>query len=290
MKFYARLSPGVSTSLDSPLTIVMHMPRKASGVVVKVWELCYYVDIDGEVVKEEGTNDLLVELHGDVEHDPELRKQGRSKFVVANVIHPTHDAKTKLSALRLKVEGSDTIYDALIPSTDAEFAGQNFEIGLTVEHCGSEVFRSWVPSFIRPQLAAPRVKGKRIIDYTAPKPVIAEDEYVDLAGHYATFGHATAETDDGNLLVTGFAWIDESGHMQPCDGEGNPLPDELLVVRHHKHLFVYISRDLPKVAKQIGDTSISLRLCHRVKEDGSIELMRPFTNHPFAFSTSDGAE
>jgi hypothetical protein len=292
VKFYGRLSPGISTALDTPLELVLHQPRKASGLVVKIWETASYVDIEGRFVKEDGDDDLLIELHGDVEPDPALRKRGRGKFVVKNVVHPPRDAKAKLQILKLMVEGDPTVFDAAVPSTEAEMIGQNFEIAITIEHGGGEVFKSSVPTFIRPALASPRVIGRRVLAYKEGEdedPEWDEDDEVVLAGHLVTLGTATSETDDGNLVVTGFARIDESGRLLPCDGEGNPRPGELVVMRTHKDLFAYITSDLPKVAKTVGDSSISLRLCHPIEPDGTIELAMPHTNHLFAFSTSSGA-
>ncbi len=282
MKFYGRLAPGITTSLDTPLELVVHMPRKATGVVVKLWEKAEYVDTDGKLVKEDGGDDLLLELHGDIEADAALRKRGRGKFVVKNVVHPARDATAKLSTLKLTVEGDDTVHEATIPSTEAELIGQNFEIAITIEHAGSEVFKSKAPTFIRPALASPRVIGKRVLEYGEGEPEWDDEDEIILAGQYVTLGTATSETDDGNLVITGFAWIDESGRLVPCDGDGNPKPGELVVLRTHKDLFAYITPDLPK--KSIGDTSISLRLCHPIDSDGTIELGIPHTNHLFAFS------
>ena len=100
-----------------------------------------------------------------------------------------------------------------------------------------------------------------------------------------------AEYDEqGNLaafrpanFVAGFAKIDASGRLLPCDGEGTPLPGEVLSLRTHKALFAYITRELPKVAKTIGDSSISLRLCYPIEADGRIEYSVPHTSHLFGF-------
>ncbi len=66
--------------------------------------------------------------------------------------------------------------------------------------------------------------------------------------------------------------------------ERAPLPGELVVLRTHKDLFAHITPELPKVASTIGDSSISLRLCHPVKPDGSIDVAVPHTNHLFGFT------
>lgn len=285
MKFYGRLAPGISTDLATPLELILHMPRKATGVVVKVWERAEYVDIDGQLIKEDGGDDLLLELHGDVEIDPAQRKRGREKFVVKDVVHPPRDANAKLASLKLTIGDDPTVHEATIPSTEAEMVGQNFEIAITIEHAGSEVFKSKSPTFIRPALAAPRVIGKRVLEFGEAEneePEWDEEDNVVLAGHYVTLGTATAETDDGHLLVTGFAWVDESGRLVPCDGDGNPKPGELIVLRTHKDLFAYVTSELPK--KPIGDTSISLRLCHPVEPDGTIEIAKAHTNHLFGFT------
>lgn len=285
MKFYGRLSPGITTDLSTPLELILHLPRKAGGVVVKLWEKATYTDIDGKLVEEGGGDDLLLELHGRVEIDHPLRRRGRGKLVVERAVHPPRDAKTKLSVLKLTIEGDPTVYEATVPSTDAELKGQNFEIAITIEHGGGEVFKSTVPTFIRPALASPRVLARRVLAYQPDggEPEWDEEDEVLLAGHYATLGTATAETDDGKLVVTGFAKIDESGRLLPCDGQGEPLPGELLVLRTHKDLFAYITRELPKAAGTVGDSSISLRLCHPIHPDGSIDVAMPHTNHLFGF-------
>jgi len=287
VKFYGRLSPGIATSVDTPLELVLHLPRKADGIVVKIWERAEFVDIDGKVVKEDGGDDLLLELHGSVEKDDDFRKRGRGKFAVAKVVHPPRDEKQKLETIKIRVEGVDEPYAATVPSTATEMVGQNFEIAITIEHGGSEVFTSKVPTFIRPSLATPRVIASQVIQYAdkdGEDPIWDEDEEeVSLDGHYVTLGKANSEMDDGNLVVTGFAKIDASGRLLPCDGEGTPLPGEVLSLRTHKALFAYITRELPKVAKTIGDSSISLRLCYPIEADGRIEYSVPHTSHLFGF-------
>lgn len=282
MKFYGRLTPGIVTSLDTPLELVLHLPRKADGVVVKVWERGEFVDIDGKVVKD-GEDDLLLELHGNVEKDADFRVRGRGKFVVTQAVHPPRDAKAKLHTVKIKVEGVDEPYEATIPSTEAEMIGQNFEIAITIEHGGGEVFKSKVPTFIRPTLATPRVVAKHVLNYSSDDGApVFDEEYEDdvfLGGHYVTLGKANSETDDGHLVVAGFAMIDESGRLLPCDGEGNPLPGEVVSLRTHKELFAYITPELPDVAKTVGDSSISLRLCYPMEADGTIEYDAP---HPSA--------
>ncbi|MGN6109141.1 MAG: hypothetical protein ACTHU0_28810 [Kofleriaceae bacterium] len=288
MKFYGRLSPGITTDIDTPLELVLHLPHKANGIVVKLWEKATYVDINGKVVKEDGGDDLLIELHGSIDREPALRKRGRAKFVVENVVQPTRDAKVNLSTVKVRIEGDETLYEATVPSTEAEFHGQNFEISITIEHGGSEVFRSTVPTFIRPGLATPRVLGKRVLEYKgySEEPEWDDEDEALFAGHYATLGTASSETDDGNLVVTGFAMIDESGRLLPCGGDGKPIPGELVVLRTHKDLFAYITPELPRAAKSVGDSSISLRLCHPIEPDGSIEVSVPHTNHLFGFSVT----
>lgn len=293
MKFYGRLAPGITTDLATPLELIMHLPRKASGIVVKLWEKATYTDIDGTVVTDDGGDDLLLELHGQIEPDPALRRRGRGKFVVASAILPPRDPKVRHATLKVTVEGDDTVYEAAVPSTDAELNGQNFEIAITIEHGGAQVFASEVPTFIRPRLAGPRVVGKRVLDYqpgTGKPPILDDEDEVMLAGFYATLGIADGDTDDGHLIVTGVAMIDESGRLQPCDAEGQPLPGELLVLHTHKDLFAHITPDMPKVAKTVGDRSISLRLCHPVEPDGTIELALPHTNHLFGFTASEALE
>ncbi len=285
MKFYGRLTPGIVTSLDSPLELVLHLPRKADGVVVKVWERGEFVDIDGKVVKDggDGEDDLLLELHGTVEKAPEFRQRGRGKFVVSQTVHPPREAKAKLHTVKIKVEGVEEPYVATIPSTEAEMIGQNFEIAITIEHGGGEVFKSKVPTFIRPTLATPRVVAKHVLNYSSDDgaPVFDQDyeDPVFLAGHYVTLGKADSETDDGHLVVAGFAMIDESGRLLPCDADGNPVPGEVVSLRTYKELFAYITPELPDAAKTIGDSSISLRLCYPMEADGTIEYDAP---HPSA--------
>lgn len=284
MKFYGRLAPGISASLDTPLELILNLPRKADGIVVKIWERAEFVDINGKVVKEDGGDDLLLELHGSVEKDPQQRARGRAKFIVSEVVHPPRDSKTKLHTIRIKVDGVDEPYEATVPSTDVEMIGQNFEIALTIEHGGSEVFRSEAPTFIRPLLATPRVVAKRVVEYDPDgKPVFddTETEPAYLAGHFVTLGKATSDTDDGKLVVTGFALIDESGRLLPCDTDGAPLPGEVVSLRTHKELFAYITPELPDAAKTVGDTSISLRLCYAIEADGRIEYDVPDTSQLF---------
>jgi hypothetical protein len=276
VKFYGRLTPGIATSLDTPLELVLHLPRKADGLVVKVWERGEFVDIDGKVVKD-GEDDLLLELHGKVEKDPDYRARGRGKFVVTQAVHPPRDAKAKLHTIKIKVEGVDESYEATIPST---------------EHGGGEVFKSKVPTFIRPTLATPRVVAKHVLNYSSDDgaPVFDEEHEgeVFLGGHYVTLGKADSETDDGHLVVTGFAMIDESGRLLPCDGEGNPLPGEVVSLRTHKELFAYITPELPDVAKTVGDASISLRLCYPMEADGTIEYDAPHPSAMLDFSALTG--
>jgi hypothetical protein len=280
MRFYGRLSPGIATSIETPLELVLHLPRKADGIVVKIWERAEFVDIDGKLVTEDGGDDLLLELHGKIEKDPAMRARGRGKFVVEKVVSPPRDPKAKLDTLKIVVEGVEKPYEATIPSTQDEMLGQNFEIAITIEHGGNEVFASKVPTFIRPTLATPRVVGKHVDQYSPDDGTpIFDDEQdpVYLAGHYVTLGKANSETDDGNLVVTGFAMIDESGRLLPCDGDGQPLPGEVVSLRTHKELFAYITDELPKAAKTIGDSSISLRLCYAMEADGTIDYDTP---HP----------
>ena len=293
MKFYGRLSPGITTSLDTPLELILHLPRKADGVVVKIWERAEFVDIDGKVVKEAGGDDLLLELHGNIEKDPALRTRGRGKFVVTNVVHPPRDGKGKLHTVKITLEGLEEPYEATIPSTEAEMVGQNFEIALTIEHGGGEVFKSKVPTFIRPALATPRVFARRVVQYSDQAegdPTWDDNDDVWLAGHYVTLGKADRETDDGHLIVAGFAMIDDSGRLLPCDGDGNPRPGEVLSLRTHKELFAYVTRDVPKVARTVGDASISLRLCYPIEADGRLDYDVPHTSHLFAGNFVGGAD
>jgi hypothetical protein len=205
---------------------------------------------------------------------------------VSEVEHPPREGDTPLGVLKLKVEGDPRVHEAPIPSTAGELGGQNFEIGVTVEHGGAEVFRSTVTTFIRPALASARVQAKRIVGRDASgQPIRDEDETLQLAGHYATIGTASSDYDDGVLVVLGYGLVEEDGRVAPCGENGEPKDGELMLLRTHRDLLAYVTPELPAAAKQLGPSEISLRLCHEIHPDGSIRLERahPQCRYDFAF-------
>ncbi len=275
MKFYARLSPGIAEDFAAPLEVVLHQPRKAtSGVVVKIWEHASYTDLDGRYVEDHG-DDLLIELHGDVAADAALKARGRGKFVIAKTVVPKRDSKTPLAVLKLRVEGDQTVYDAPIPSTDGELHAQNFEIGLSVEHGGSEVFRSKVPTFIRHTLRNPQVDAKRLLGFKDDKPSYDEEDEVMIAGRFATIGTPSEPTTDGTLVVLGLAIVGMDGRLAPCDGDGKRKEGELVLLRTHRDLYAHVTREVPAAGKTTGPSKISMRLCYPIEPDGTIAMDVP---------------
>ncbi len=279
MKFYARLTPGIAEDFTAPLEVVLHQPRKAaSGVVVKIWERASYTDLDGRFVEDHG-DDLLIELHGDVAADAVLRAHGRGKLVVAKTVVPKRDSKTPLGVLKLRVDGDGTVYEAPIPSTDGELHAQNFEIGLSLEHGGAEVFRSKVPTFIRHTLRNPQLATRRLLGFNDDGTPIHDDDEVLLAGRYATIGTPSEPSTGGTLIVLGLAIVGEDGRLAPCDGDGKRKAGELVLLRTHRELYAHVTREVPAAAKTPGPSKISMRLCYPIEHDGTIAMDVPHVHH-----------
>ena len=290
MKFYGRLAPGIVTDLREPLEVVVHQPRQAAaGVAVKIWERASYTDIDGRFVEEGGQDELLLELRGSVAPDPELRRRGRARFAVDRVVMPPRDGKTALGVLRVRVECETTIHEVPIPSTEAELGGQNFEIGLSIEHGGAEVFRSGVTTFIRPALANPRVAARRLVGFDdSGEPIHDDDDEPMLAGRYATIGLSSSPNDDGHLVVLGLAVIGVDGRLAPCTEDGEPREGELLLLRTHRDLFAHVTTQVPKASKTVGASTIAIRLCHEIEVDGTLRVDVPDTSRVYQFDIIEG--
>jgi hypothetical protein len=280
VKFYARLAPGVQDRLDELVTLSVHMPKKAiGGVVVKLWELATYTGTDGEVSKDDGTDDLLIELHGELLLDDAAKAKNQVKLVVSKTVIPPPPKDAKLDTLKLKVAFGDT-YDVPLLSTHQELQGQNFELAISIEQGGSEVFRSKAPLFVRPKLVNPRAVLTPIIAGRDGDDELGTPDAFPLIGRYATIGTAT-EDDPPKLAVLGGFRIADHGRLAAVDDDGKRLDDELAMIRTGRKLYAYVTRSKPELAKTVGPSKIPIDLCHELGADGLIDVQLHPPDAPF---------
>ena len=132
MSFHARLTPGVVTTAEPTLTLVLHSPERAAGVTLELWELDSFVGPDGKQVREGSKDDLLAEIKGAIEPGPG-KKQGHPEWRIFKVSESKIigvDEKQELAAFRLKLPGQARSCgsDRLGEGGDR---GRTFEIGFS---------------------------------------------------------------------------------------------------------------------------------------------------------------
>lgn len=272
MKFHARFDPGIVTDADQAIRLVIHEPRKASGVTVKIWELGSFVGAEGAAKRQEGKTDLLATLTGDIE--PARDSRQTRVFKVTNARITTEDKDKKLATIKLAVSGTETVYTLPLPSEGQEAEGRSREIGFSIEQGGAEVFRTRAPCFFHPQHVFPTAIACRHDSFDEEQ---REEEILRLRHVCIGFSEGEGMKARLNILTTGY--IDLQGHLvdgPPEDGEPPPQP---LALRHDRELFAYVHVEPAGLAA--GHSKIPIAICDPIEPDGTIRHRLLTVEHPF---------
>ena len=273
MNFHGHIHPGVVSDQKQVLQLVIHAPKRAAGVTIKIWEMDTFKRADGSTEKEGSADDLLAQFEGAIEPGEETQADPSwRKFVVAS--HHIEDAEPDLLCCRLQFGGDDTVYDIPIRSEKDEAEGRAFEIGFSIEVGGSEKFKTTSPVlFDIPRIMIRgELRSFHLTEDGEPDPVT--ERFSHLALHWAAIGTRIGEGLTATLDVAGVGYFDSTGLLLTGDPnrgkEGEPAPRPLLV-RRDRALLAYL---LDQPSDLRGPSSIPAGTCLPVTEEGRVVVER----------------
>ena len=170
--FRGRLRPNIQRDPNQPLEIFFTRPTWARQLItVKVKELDTYRDPQNRQISEGTEDDLLATFTG------RILRTARRRFQVESHTNESDDAE--LPTIKIKFEGSETVYDVPVVSEEGESEGMNWEIAFTVEYPGQRDYNSPV-SFI------PRAQGRVLVVDNTTSDLSSYESHANLVRHYFT--------------------------------------------------------------------------------------------------------
>ena len=144
--FRGRLRPNIQRDPAEPLEVFFTRPRGAEQLItVKIKELDTYTDLQNRQVSEGSEDDLLATFTGRIINTgPDAAAR---RFRVET--HSNESNDESLPTIKIKFEGTDTVYDIPVVSEEGESEGSNWEIAFTVEYPGQDDYNSPVSYIAR---------------------------------------------------------------------------------------------------------------------------------------------
>lgn len=151
MLFRGRLRPNIQRDATQPLEIRFIRPHWAPELItLEIWELDTYRDPQtyrrsprSREISEGTDNDLLATFTG------RINRSALRRFQVESHTNVSDDAE--LPTIKIKFQGSDTVYDIPVVSEDDESEGTNWEIAFVVKYTGQDDYRSPISFITRTQ-------------------------------------------------------------------------------------------------------------------------------------------
>ncbi|MCA9677104.1 MAG: hypothetical protein KC464_18910 [Myxococcales bacterium] len=262
MKFHGRLGPGRLTDAGQVLELRLHAPARAAGLTIKIWEMDTFPDEQGGTTSEGSEDDLLATFTGDLETAPGsggARGAEWRAFTVTDVV--IEEAKPDVARFKLRILGTDTVYEIPILSEADEAEGDDYELGFSIEHGGAEQFRTRTPALV----ALPR-DPVRVLD-------------VRFGDHADGAAEPDPDTLTGKLDVLGNGHLDQHGYLvvHPAESD-DAAAGEVKQVRRGRPMYLYVHDD--DAPFELGPSTIPIALCDRVGDDGVVRRTALDRSHP----------
>jgi hypothetical protein len=130
--FEGRLDPNIQSDPNAPLEIRFARPIEADGVTIEIKELDTFLDDQSQQVSEGSEDDLLATFSG--------RIRNRLFEVQGDPVYASDDVA--LPTVRIKFEGSETVYEIPVVSDEGETEGDNWEIIFVAKYPEQEDYSS----------------------------------------------------------------------------------------------------------------------------------------------------
>ena len=117
--FEGRLDPNIQPDPDKPLTVVFNSPESADELItLKIKEVDTYMESEGRQIREGSGDDLLATFTGRI-----LSDEARRFRVIS---HTNESDDTSLPTIKIKFQGSETVYEIPVVSEEGESEGTNW--------------------------------------------------------------------------------------------------------------------------------------------------------------------